>query len=76
MKDAAKGRTNNIEGWIEFGRAFHLIGDRREPAVHLVRPEEGMMVMFPSYFGHQTIPVTSSDEKRISFAFDLCPARG
>ena len=76
MKEAAQGRTNNIEGWIEFGRAFHLIGDRREPAVHLVRPEEGMMVMFPSYFGHQTIPVTSSDEKRISFAFDLCPARG
>ena len=76
MKGAAKGRTNNIEGWIEFGRAFHLIGDRREPAVHLVRPEEGMMVLFPSYFGHQTIPVTSSDEKRISIAFDLCPARG
>lgn len=75
MKEAAQGRTNNIEGWIEFGRAFHLIGDRREPAVHLVRPEEGMMVMFPSYFGHQTIPVTSSDEKRISIAFDLCPAR-
>lgn len=76
MKDAAQGRTNNIEGWIEFGRAFHLIGDRREPAVHLVRPEEGMMVMFPSYFGHQTIPVTSSDEKRVSIAFDLCPAAG
>ncbi|HBQ48141.1 MAG TPA: hypothetical protein DD728_04505 [Hyphomonas atlantica] len=76
MKEAAQGRTNNIEGWIEFGRAFHLIGDRREPAVHLVRPEEGMMVMFPSYFGHQTIPVTSSDEKRVSIAFDLCPTAG
>jgi tetratricopeptide (TPR) repeat protein len=76
MKDAARGRTNNTEGWIEFGRAFHLIGDRREPAVHLVRPEEGMMVLFPSYFGHQTIPVTSSDEKRVSIAFDLCPAGG
>ena len=73
VKDAAKGNTNNIEGWIEFGRAFHLIGDKNEPKVHLVRPEEGMMVMFPSYFGHQTIPVTSSDEQRVSIAFDLEP---
>ena len=76
MKEAAKGRTNNVEGWIEFGRAFHLIGDRGTPAVRLVRPEEGMMILFPSYFGHQTIPVTSSDEKRVSIAFDLCPAAG
>lgn len=73
VKDAAKGKTNNVEGWIEFGRAFHLIGDKNEPAVHLVRPEEGLMVMFPSYFGHQTIPVQSSDEKRVSIAFDLEP---
>ncbi len=74
VKDAAKGQTNNVEGWIEFGRAFHLIGDKTEPKVRLVRPEEGMMVMFPSYFGHQTIPVTSSDEQRVSIAFDLEPA--
>ncbi|MEQ8227035.1 MAG: tetratricopeptide repeat protein [Rhodospirillales bacterium] len=74
VKDAAKGKTNNIEGWIEFGRSLHLVGDKNEPAVHLVRPEEGMMVMFPSYFGHQTIPVTSSDEQRVSIAFDLEPA--
>jgi tetratricopeptide (TPR) repeat protein len=76
MKDAAKGKTNNVEGWIEFGRAFHLIGDRREPKLHLVRPEEGLMVLFPGYFGHQTIPVTSSDEKRVSIAFDLRPVAG
>ncbi|PIW26749.1 MAG: hypothetical protein COW30_13405 [Rhodospirillales bacterium CG15_BIG_FIL_POST_REV_8_21_14_020_66_15] len=76
MKGAAQGRTNNVEGWIEFGRAFHLIGDRGDPPVHLVRPEEGLMVLFPSYFGHQTIPVTSSDEKRVSIAFDLEPAAG
>ena len=73
VKEAAKGQTNNIEGWIEFGRAFHLIGDKGSPKLRLVRPEEGMMVMFPSYVGHQTIPVASSDEKRVSIAFDLHP---
>ena len=74
VKDAAKGQTNNVEGWIEFGRAFHLVGDKGNPKLRLVRPEEGMMVMFPSYVGHQTIPVASSDEKRVSIAFDLEPA--
>ncbi|MEK9673298.1 MAG: tetratricopeptide repeat protein [Rhodospirillaceae bacterium] len=61
------------EGGIEFGRAFHMFQSKDEPPVRIIRPREGMMVMFPSYFGHQTIPVTSSDQPRISFAFDLVP---
>ena len=68
MKTAEEGP----EGCIEFGRAFHQIGSSDAPPVRLIRPVEGMM-MFPPYFGHQTIPVASSDEPRVSIAFDLEP---
>ena len=60
------------EGWIEFGRALYLIRSTDTPPLHIVKPQEGLMVMFPSYFGHRTIPFTS-DEKRISVAFDVIP---
>jgi hypothetical protein len=36
----------------------------------LIRPEEGLMVLFPSYFYHGTVPL-ESDEVRISIAFDV-----
>jgi predicted negative regulator of RcsB-dependent stress response len=35
-----------------------------------VRPEEGLVVLFPSYFWHRTVPFDSDDE-RISVAFDV-----
>ena len=58
------------EGWIEFGRAFYMIKSTDNPPVRLVKPEEGLMVLFPSYFGHRTIPI-NSDEKRVSVAFNI-----
>jgi uncharacterized protein (TIGR02466 family) len=41
-----------------------------------VRPAEGLMILFPSYFWHQTIPFESTEE-RVCIAFDLLadPAR-
>ena len=36
----------------------------------LVRPQEGTLLLFPSYFWHRTIPFDSA-EQRISIAFDL-----
>ncbi len=57
-------------GWIEFGRApedFHVT---REPEVRLFKPEEGLMILFPSYFYHRTIPFEAEDV-RISIAFDV-----
>ena len=61
------------QGCIEFGRppdAFRC--DDRHP-VRLIRPQEGMLVVFPSYFFHRTIPY-EAEEARISVAFDLGPA--
>lgn len=40
------------------------------PADHLIRPEPGMLVLFPSYMWHGTVPF-SSNEKRLSCAFDI-----
>lgn len=66
---------NGQDGWIEFGRApahFHCAS---EPVVKLIQPEEGLMLLFPSYFYHGTVPL-SGDEQRISIAFDILPLPG
>jgi hypothetical protein len=64
--DAAKA------GWIEFGRPLpELLGDA-EPDVRLLHPQAGLLVLFPSYFYHQTVPFEAA-EHRISIAFDAPP---
>jgi tetratricopeptide (TPR) repeat protein len=41
-------------------------------AEYVVRPEVGMLVLFPSYFWHGTVPF-SSDQARLTVAFDAVP---
>lgn len=60
------------EGWIRFGEPG--IPTRPPlPAQHHVKPEPGMLVLFPSYMWHGTVPFTG-DERRLTVAFDLVPA--
>lgn len=59
-------------GWIEFGRTGDAIGNREDPLIELVQPEEGTLLLFPSYFYHRTIPF-QGEEPRISLAFDVLP---
>lgn len=59
-------------GWIEFGRTGDAIGNRADPLIELVQPEEGTLLLFPSYFYHRTIPF-QGQEPRISLAFDVLP---
>lgn len=61
------------EGWLEFGRAYYMLDAKGEPPLRLVQPKPGLIVLFPAYFGHRTIPF-DTDEKRISVAFDVMPA--
>jgi len=66
-------------GCIRFGEPEPGLASTHKPPgrfVTSVRPEEGLMILFPSYFWHQTIPF-ESDEDRICIAFDLLkdPAR-
>lgn len=39
---------------------------------HMVRPEAGMLVLFPSYFWHGTVPF-SGEQTRLTVAFDVVP---
>ena len=59
-------------GWIEFGRQHPVFGAKAEPLIARVRPQEGRMLLFPSFFHHATVPFESEDS-RISIAFDVLP---
>jgi tetratricopeptide (TPR) repeat protein len=52
-------------GGHDFGAALPESGPTR-----LIRPAPGMMVLFPSYFYHRTLPFGTSG-RRISIAFDV-----
>ena len=60
------------EAWIEFGRGPEGV-HAREPETRLIRPVEGLLITFPSYVWHRTIPFEAARE-RISIAFDVIPA--
>ena len=43
---------------------------RPAEAVRLIKPEEGLLLLFPSYFYHRAVPFESTDV-RVSIAFDV-----
>jgi tetratricopeptide (TPR) repeat protein len=66
---AAEGR----QGWIKFGQPGVPTVPKLEPE-HFVRPETGLLVLFPSYMWHGTVPFEGPDS-RLTVAFDLVPAK-
>jgi len=63
-----------IPGALEFSRPPERLLVQAPAEVRVVTPVEGRLALFPSAFYHRTIPFTS-DEKRISIAFDAMPVR-
>lgn len=59
-------------GWLEFGRPGYGLPETPAMAIHRVRPREGLVVLFPSYLWHGTIPFAGAGQ-RISIAFDVHP---
>jgi Flp pilus assembly protein TadD len=57
------------EGWLTFGEPGPSTAPLLPPE-HLVKPEPGLLVLFPSYMWHGTVPFQSA-EKRLSCAFDI-----
>ena len=58
-----------MEGALKFGEP----GPPTSPVLredHLVRPEPGLLVLFPAYMWHGTVPFSSGDA-RLSCAFDI-----
>ncbi|MEQ8165392.1 MAG: tetratricopeptide repeat protein [Alphaproteobacteria bacterium] len=76
LPPAMKRDDNSRAGWIEFGRPADERPYKAPPNLRNIRPEEGLMVLFPSYLYHRTIPFTgegpsAAPEQRISIAFDV-----
>jgi tetratricopeptide (TPR) repeat protein len=56
-------------GWLKFGEPGLRLA---LPPEHFVRPEAGMLVLFPSYFWHGTVPFHEGGG-RLTAAFDVVP---
>jgi tetratricopeptide (TPR) repeat protein len=64
---------DELAGSIEFGPyPFGEDDEKLRPYRWRVRPEPGLLLLFPSYFGHRTWP-TGLPDTRISVAFDVRP---
>lgn len=63
---------NNRAGWIEFGQPSANLNCSATPELRDIQPEEGLMVLFPAYFYHRTLPF-DTEGTRISIAFDVLP---
>lgn len=61
-------------GDLVFGRAQSELPLSQAAREHHHRPMNGQLVMFPSYFFHNTVPY-SGTRPRISLAFDVIPDR-
>lgn len=59
------------EGWLQFGRPGCGTSPAL-PAEHMVKPERGTLVLFPSCFWHGTRPF-SDPGHRLTVAFDVTP---
>ena len=57
------------EGWLKFGEPGTPTSPPLAPE-HWVKPEPGMLVLFPSYMWHGTAPFSSAGT-RLTCAFDL-----
>lgn len=65
---------NPKAGWIEFDGFSHLTDSERfRNKARVIEPRDGLMLFFPAYFLHGTVPF-HSEETRISLAFDVQPA--
>lgn len=66
--------TAGTAGAIEFDGFTDLPGlERHGDLVKRVVPVEGLLVLFPAYMLHGTLPFTD-DDTRIGLSFDVTPA--
>jgi Flp pilus assembly protein TadD len=66
--------THPPQGWLAFGQPAWQPGQTL-PAEYYLRPEPGLLVLFPSWMWHGTLPFDSpQDQRRLTMAFDVLPA--
>jgi uncharacterized protein (TIGR02466 family) len=71
LPSAIGNTAEDTAGWIEFGRPPASYPLTRPPRVRALQPRAGMMVLFPSYFVHRTIPFEADGQQRVSIGFDV-----
>jgi len=73
LPDIVDQETADREGWIEFGEPPPDFPVTKTLHTKLFKPKPGRLFLFPSYCYHRTVPY-STDERRVSIAFDFLPA--
>jgi tetratricopeptide (TPR) repeat protein len=66
------GADGIVKGGFEIGRPPEEITITADLETRTIKPLEGLMVLFPAYMYHGTIPF-KSDQRRICIAFDVVP---
>jgi uncharacterized protein (TIGR02466 family) len=64
------GSDRTHEGWLEFGLPPESLATGVTLSGRRIKPEEGLLVLFPSYLYHSTVPF-AADVERVSLAFDF-----
>ncbi len=72
LPDIVDRDTTDHEGWIEFGAPPPDFPVTKTLHTKLFKPKLGRLFLFPSYYYHRTVPY-STDERRVSIAFDFLP---
>ena len=65
------GAESDHAGWLQFGVPPERL-DLNLVAELSIQPKVGMLVLFPSYFWHGTIPFPGQ-QTRLTAAFDVIP---
>lgn len=60
-------------GWLKFGEPGIPTAPKLE-AEHFIKPQEGVLVIFPSYMWHGTVPF-EGNRTRLTVAIDISPGR-
>ncbi|MBS0430823.1 MAG: hypothetical protein JSS21_00235, partial [Proteobacteria bacterium] len=62
------------EGWLKFGEPGFPTNPSLPPE-HFIRPDAGLLALFPSYMWHGTVPFPGDPgDTRLTIAFDILPA--
>jgi tetratricopeptide (TPR) repeat protein len=72
LPDCVSPDAADQAGWFEIGHPPEDLPHARDLPTRAIPPEEGRMLLFPSYMYHRTLPF-QSDTVRISVAFDMKP---
>jgi len=74
LPPSVQGQSTDVgqAGYIQFGQPPVELGLELAPR-RVVRPEAGMLALFPSYMWHGTVPF-DDEQPRITIAFDMLPA--